>query len=50
MVRELAHLPEVTRAWAPMTTRTRSRAWCSRLLKAAWLIPAIPAASCVDNP
>src|SRR5215472_5247477 len=49
-VREPAHPPAVTRAWSPMATRTRSRAWCSRLLKAAWLIPAISAASCVESP
>jgi len=32
MVRGPAHPPAVTRAWSPMATRTRSRAWCSRLL------------------
>lgn len=33
-----------------MAARTRRRAWCSRLLKAAWPTPAISAASCVERP
>ena len=46
----LGHPPVETRIWSPMAARTRSRAWCSRLLKAAWPMPAISAASWVDSP
>ena len=38
------------RAWPLMAARTRSRAWCSRLLNAAWPIPVISAASCMERP
>ena len=44
------HHEYITGPWSPMAAWTRSRAWCSRLLKAAWLTPAISAASYVDSP